>query len=293
MERAIALADEGMEPWQIAAALGIQERAVLVALGDPAPAGGAVRAVEQAASLVPAGWPGREGADASAEVEIHKPESTAPASPQVSASEPVENPAAPGPTYGTPASAAAGSNAVQTLNGRIAALGTTVSQIRDWARRTSRPVPDRGMIPARLVDEWAVEHATPLADLDQPTDDDAPGHLVPAFLDTAAIAEPIGVTVQDLTALYEPEALPCGCDPSWGYHGAPCTAVTPPGEQHVHDPFTAWREDGIPYATCECGQTWERTTCTYCPAIVSALHVATHGPAHKHCAAKHTERTNP
>lgn len=59
-----------------------------------------------------------------------------------------------------------------------------------------------------------------------------------------------------------------------------------PAVAHIHDPFTAWREDGIPYATCECGVVWERTTCTYCPAIVSALHVATHGPAHKHCAAK-------
>ena len=152
LEQMRQLADDGMEPWQIAAALGVREQAVLVALGDRTPAGGAVRAVEQAASL--------------------------------EASDPVEKPAAP-----------------------------------------------------------AVE-------------------LEHAFVDR--------------------------------------TPPTPPALRHVHDPFVAWHETGVPYATCACGTTWERQTCEACPAIVAALRVATHGPIHKHCAAKKTaakktatERTNP
>lgn len=47
------LADDGLEPWQIAAALGVREDAVLVALKAAEPAGGAQRAVEDALSLVP------------------------------------------------------------------------------------------------------------------------------------------------------------------------------------------------------------------------------------------------
>ena len=43
------LADDGLEPWQIAAALGVREDAVLVALAADEPAGGAQRAVEVAA----------------------------------------------------------------------------------------------------------------------------------------------------------------------------------------------------------------------------------------------------
>lgn len=230
------------------------------------------------------------------------------------------------PQYGTPESAAAGGAAVQTLNGRIAALGTTVAQIRDWARQTGRPVPARGMIGAALVDEWAVAHAGVAVPGMSLT-----GGLLPAFVpvEQAAATPPVAVEPGAVTVTFcgpddvdetggaadecfacdGPHQVPAG--PAPAVEETPALAPFEPSDvmglsplaamfdaadeqpEHVHDPFVAWREDGIPYATCECGQTWERTTCTYCPAIVTALHVATHGPAHKHCAAKHTERTNP
>ncbi len=137
------------------------------------------------------------------------------------------------------------------------------------------------MIPARLVDEWAVEHATPLP--------------APAGQPETPAQTPDERRMDEGCRARWPGAEHGAYDPRCCRFPKSCSVPPPPEPEHVHDPFTAWREDGIPYATCECGQTWERTTCTYCPAIVTALHVVQHGPAHKHCAAKKnaTERTNP
>lgn len=447
LEQMRRLADDGLEAWQIAAALGVREQAVLVALGDPAPAGGAVRAVEQASSVVPA-------------------------EPSIPVEKPATPPAEPGPRYGTVESAAAGGTAVHTLNGRIAALGTTVAQIRTWAKAEGLPVPERGMIPAALVDRWAAAHAAPLHDLDERPDpveaarqarDAAADEVLDAFREHAAAvdAEVDAITpeqveqrlaeVLDFTppvarkpnvtdpyghdnhedcgpcdslfgeccvhcpgwpghrrepvlnfeekqcadaADASPTTAPAAATPSASTAAAPAAtttamspvvstadprsatdgqpATTPPNPaaavvgagsdetpqetrehddcfgcvnadadtevlavvdapwplaleavasvaldrdpeygthvvdgpvkvqqpdgtwadvlpaepEHVHDPFVAWHENGIPYATCACGTTWERQTCEVCPAIVAALHVATHGPMHKHCAEK-------
>jgi hypothetical protein len=108
--------------------------------------------------------------------------------------------------------------------------------------------------------------------------------------ETAALAEVLAVVDAPWPLALEAAAtVALDRDPEYGTHTV---------DGHVHDPYTAWHETGVPYAACTgCDTTWERTTCQVCPAIVAALHVATFGPIHKHCAAKQTatatERTNP
>jgi hypothetical protein len=302
------LADDGMEPWQIAAAMNVRESAVLVALGSHTPAGGAVRAVERASSVVPAG--------PSAPVEIHNPDPGMAYMP---------TPSAP---VGKPDRTASRGSGAMALRDRLRALGVTAEQVRDWAATRGVQCPANGPVPGRVVDAWEAEHAAPLADLDE--HDDCFGCVnAPVSADPAPAGQqetPEETDVEpDLIAEMDERYLRQQIEESDAEIAAyeasddavlfldalavanSCTAVelehafvdrttpTPPALRHVHDPYVAWTEAGIPYAVCDCGQTWERQTCEACPAIVAALHVATHGPIHKHCAEKKnaTERTNP
>lgn len=304
LEQMRQLADDGMEAWQIAAALGVRESAVLTALDSPAPAGGAVRAVEDAVSLVPAGPAAQDQTPAPHAGMAYMPEP----------SEPVEKPAT--PAYGTPESAARGRALVEELHARINALGLTSAHLRDWAADRNIPCPPRGLVPARVVDAWEAEHAVRLERLaggmvrpaaEQPTAGD-PAEAARRARDEHADREEHGDCVGCVADGTHPADVTPAAHAGEG-PGLPQSALLtthpdgpdPSGAlidvepEHVHDPFVAFTEAGIPYATCECGQTWERQTCEACPAIVTALHVATFGPIHKHCAAKRatTERTNP
>lgn len=380
LEQMRALADDGMEAWQIAAALGVRESAVLAALGDTTTPGGAQRAVEDAVSVVP------------------------PAPPQP-VEEPDTAPVEAAPRYGTPESAARGQQGVQALRDRIRALGVTPAQLRDWAATRGVPCPANGQVPGRVIDAWdaanavrlddlaapdmanisgpsaeveihkpavsdglagefrayadevdaVVDAITPaeidarlaalvgagsdetpqetpddvdehddcfgcVGDLDAAAEDAAAAHEMPAEVTPVqAAAEAIarGDFIVCMTRCYACQFGECLDPPAWhtwaekddvehakatgqpdpstSRCGCSCAGPDPEPElEHVHDPFVAWRENGVPYATCACGETWERQTCTVCPSIVTALWVAQHGPTHKHCATKTaTERTTP
>lgn len=294
IDRMRELADDGLEPWQIAAALGVREEAVLVALNAVQPAGGAQRAVEDACSLVPV----TEHIEARlAEVLASVPEETwgadatqAPMSEPSDATTAWEHPTKPDTLAPT-------RPMTRVLAEHVAgyADGMAVRACEVCAA----PVDDDGTdepwcIPCRAV-LGAVAGGMPpdLAFRAHRTSLDNPA--VEAYLEATAAA----VVVEASEPEPEP-ATPHG-SPSYSVDGIPFVmrALDPVefrradpalteilnDPEHVHDPFPVADEAGVWHAECECGHRWDRAPCEYsgCTAYVAALHIARTGTSrHAH-----------
>lgn len=268
------LADDGLEPWQIAAALGVREDAVLVALAADEPAGGAQRAVEDASSLVPAKpdtlAPTRPMTRALAEhvaVTVCGPDDVD----ETGAGEPeLEFDADDASTY----PCATGGDCGCTGTGLTSCPGGDEDRL-EAARRARDEAADR------FLDALAVANSATAAELEARLGDlDSAAEVVdePAPEPVEVVEFPNGWTM--------PASL-------WGDVVARVDAlvdelVDTPAEldpEHVHDPFPVVDETGVWHAECECGTRWDRSPCEYsgCTAYVAALHIARTGTSrHAH-----------
>lgn len=304
IDRMRELADDGLEPWQIAAALGVREDAVLVALAADEPAGGAQRAVEDASSLAPA-----------------KPDTLAPARPLRAAL--VEHVAALAdhadgiaqdmtaalglpegfrlafdttpiavevefdPDDASTYPCATGGDCGCVGTGLIGCPGRDEDRL-DEARRARDEAADRVLDALAAANKPAPDVVDERASQPVEVVEVANGWTMPASLWGDVVAR--GDALVDELVDEEPAAAEPGALEVVEYSGVqtlPAALVAPaePDPEHVHDPFPVVDETGVWHAECECGHRWDRSPCEYsgCTAYVAALHIARTGTSrHAH-----------
>lgn len=281
------LADDGLEPWQIAAALGVREQTVLVALEAREPAGGAQRAVEDAASLAPT------KPDTLAPTRPVRGELTVPATTTDEQLEQIRSlvdddvAVARALPTGTMRNALVEHVAVTVCGpddvddtdgvaGGDAVEASEPEQIHKPAPEPEFDPDDASTYPCATGGDCGCVgtglSTCPGGDEDRVDEarrarDEAADRILDAL--AAAAVEHVHDPTDD------------GLIPSIPHVIAAGQGDEPPArvvyEPHVHDPFPVADEAGVWHAECECGTRWDRASCDICGVPVAALHIARTG----------------